>query len=117
MLNPAQFRRNLLRWYAVHKRDLPWRRTRDPYKIWISEIMLQQTTVSTVISFYERWIKDFPTIHHLAQAPLQTVLKQWQGLGYYNRARNLHKAAAILIKDHQGIVPQDPIVIRSLPGF
>jgi A/G-specific adenine glycosylase len=107
----------LLNWYAKNKRDLPWRLTRDPYKIWVSEIMLQQTTVSTVIAYYERWIKAFPTIHDLAKAPLQTVLKQWQGLGYYNRVKNLHKAAIVLINEHKGILPKDPQVIRSLPGF
>jgi len=108
---------DLTNWYAKNKRDLPWRRTKDPYKIWISEIMLQQTTVSTVIAYYERWIKTFPTLHDLAKAPLQTVLKQWQGLGYYNRVKNLHKAALVLIKEHKGILPKDPQVIRSLPGF
>jgi A/G-specific adenine glycosylase len=107
----------LTNWYHQHKRDLPWRRTKDPYKIWISEIMLQQTTVSTVIAYYERWIKTFPTVHDLAKTPLQAVLKQWQGLGYYNRAKNLHKAALILINEHKGILPKDPQTIRSLPGF
>ena len=108
---------DLTHWYVKNKRDLPWRRTRDPYKIWISEIMLQQTTVSTVIAYYERWIKTFPTVHDLAKAPLQTVLKQWQGLGYYNRVKNLYKTAHILINEHKGILPKDPKVIRSLPGF
>ena len=79
--------------------------------------MLQQTTVNTVIAYYERWIKTFPTIHDLAKAPLQTVLKQWQGLGYYNRAKNLHKAAIVLVNEHKGILPKDPQIIRSLPGF
>ena len=79
--------------------------------------MLQQTTVNTVIAYYERWIKTFPTVHDLAKAPLQTVLKQWQGLGYYNRVKNLHKAAIVLINEHKGILPKDPQVIRSLPGF
>ena len=111
------FSRDLIRWYTKHKRDLPWRLTRDPYKIWISEIMLQQTTVSTVIPYYKRWIKTFPTVHDLAKAPLQTVLKQWQGLGYYNRVKNLYKTARILINEHKGILPKDPKVIRSLPGF
>ena len=111
------FARDLTHWYANNKRDLPWRRTKDPYKIWISEIMLQQTTVNTVIAYYERWIKTFPTIHGLAKAPLQTVLKQWQGLGYYNRARNLHKAARMLIKEYRGIIPKDPQVVRSFSGF
>ena len=111
------FSTDLTRWYAKHKRDLPWRRTKDPYKIWVSEIMLQQTTVNTVIAYYERWAKFFPTIHDLAKAPLQTVLKQWQGLGYYNRAKNLHKAAFIIINEHNGTIPKDPKLIRSLPGF
>jgi A/G-specific adenine glycosylase len=111
------FALDLTRWYSKNKRDLPWRHTKDPYKIWVSEIMLQQTTVSTVIAYYERWIKTFPTVHDLAQAPLQTVLKQWQGLGYYNRVKNLHKAAHVLIREHKGILPQDPQLIRSLPGF
>jgi len=110
------FSTDLTNWYAKNKRDLPWRATRDPYKIWISEIMLQQTTVNTVIVYYERWVKTFPTVHDLAKAPLQMVLKQWQGLGYYNRAKNLHKAALILINDHKGILPKDPQLIRSLPG-
>jgi len=108
---------DLIRWYTRHKRDLLWRRTHDPYKIWVSEIMLAQTTVATVIGYYERWIKIFPTIRHLAQAPLQKVLKQWQGLGYYNRARNLHKTAKILVKEHKGLIPADPLIIRKLPGF
>jgi len=111
------FSTDLTRWYAKHKRDLPWRLTRDPYKIWISEIMLQQTTVNAVIPYYQRWIKTFPTIHDLAKAPLQTVLKQWQGLGYYNRVKNLHKAAIVLIHEHKGILPKDPQAVRSLPGF
>jgi len=111
------FSRDLTAWYDKNKRDLPWRRTKDPYHIWVSEIMLQQTTVNTVIAFYERWIKVFPTVHDLARAPLQAVLKQWQGLGYYNRAKNMHKTAGILIREHQGVHPKDPKVIRSLPGF
>lgn len=108
---------DLTHWYSKHKRDLPWRRTKDPYKIWVSEIMLQQTTVSTVIAYYERWVDVFPTVHDLAKAPLQAVLKQWQGLGYYNRVKNLHKAALILIDEHKGVLPKDPQAIRSLPGF
>jgi A/G-specific adenine glycosylase len=111
------FAHDLTRWYGNNKRDLPWRRTKDPYKIWVSEIMLQQTTVSTVIAYYERWIKIFPTVHDLARAPLQTVLKEWQGLGYYNRVRNLHKSALLVINEHKGVLPQDPQIIRSLPGF
>jgi len=106
-----------MRWYDKNKRDLPWRHTRDPYKIWVSEVMLQQTTVNAVIPYYGRWIKAFPTIHDLASAPLEKVLKQWQGLGYYNRVKNLHKASQILIREHGGALPRDPQIIRSLPGF
>jgi len=108
---------DLTRWYNKNKRDLPWRLTKDPYMIWISEIMLQQTTVNTVIPYYKRWIKIFPTIQDLAKAPIQSVLKQWQGLGYYNRAKNLHKASHVLVNEYQGKIPQDPILIRSFPGF
>jgi len=111
------FSQDLSRWYIKNRRDLPWRHTKDPYKIWVSEIMLQQTSVSTVIAYYERWIKVFPTIHDLVQAPLQTVLKQWQGLGYYNRVKNMYKASDILIREHKGVLPKDPLIIRSLPGF
>jgi A/G-specific adenine glycosylase len=111
------FSQDLTHWYAKNKRNLPWRNTKDPYKIWVSEIMLQQTTVNTVIAYYQRWIKSFPTIYDLAKSSLQTVLKQWQGLGYYNRAKNLHKAACIIINKHKGTIPKDPQAIRSLPGF
>jgi len=111
------FSSNLINWYDENKRDLPWRHTKDPYKIWVSEIMLQQTTVNTVIAYYEKWVKIFPTIQDLAQAPIQTVLKQWQGLGYYNRAKNIHAASIILVNEHKGILPKDPKIIRSLPGF
>jgi len=116
-IQSKRFSGDITSWYLKNKRDLPWRQTKDPYKIWVSEIMLQQTTVNTVIAYYERWVKIFPTIHDLAQAPLQAVLKQWQGLGYYNRVKNLHKAAHILIREHQGMLPKDPQIIRSLPGF
>jgi len=85
--------RKLLAWYRKGARDLPWRRTRDPYAIWVSEIMLQQTQIATVIPYYERWMKRFPTAKALAKAHLDEVLKLWEGLGYYARARNLHKAA------------------------
>lgn len=111
------FSQNLLTWYDRHKRDLPWRRTKDPYHIWVSEVMLQQTTVNAVIPYYEGWFKTYPTVFDLAQAPLQQVLKSWQGLGYYNRARNLHKAASIVATDYQGQLPQDPHLVRRLPGF
>ena len=88
------FHRALPRWYRRHRRDLPWRRTRDPYAIWVSEVMLQQTRVETVIPYYRRWLRAFPDARALARAPLTRVLKLWEGLGYYSRARNLHRAAA-----------------------
>ncbi len=112
-----QFAKSLMDWYAKNARDLPWRRTKDPYKIWVSEIMLQQTTVKAVIPYYEKWIKIFPTIHDLAKAPLQKVLKAWQGLGYYSRARNLHTSAKIIVKNYRGQIPRDPVALRALPGF
>ncbi len=111
------FASDLLRWYNEHKRDLPWRQSRDPYAIWVSEMMLQQTTVATVIPYYERWLKAFPTVHVLAKTDIHDVLKAWQGLGYYNRAKNLHKAAQIVSKDYKGVLPQDALLVRALPGF
>jgi A/G-specific adenine glycosylase len=116
-INSADYRRRLLGWYRRHKRDLPWRRTLDPYAIWISEIMLQQTTVGAVVPFFERWMKSFPDVRSLAAAPLQKVLKAWQGLGYYVRARNLHTAAKAFVKSHVGRIPDDYATLRSIPGF
>src|ERR1700733_3105801 len=89
----------LLDWFAQNARDLPWRQTKDAYKIWISETMLQQTTSRAVIPFYERFLKKFPTIQHLAKAKIEDVFEQWAGLGYYSRARNLHKAAQLLAQN------------------
>ncbi|HQO58148.1 MAG TPA: A/G-specific adenine glycosylase [Candidatus Omnitrophota bacterium] len=116
-MNKNVFRRNLRLWYRRHARDLPWRRTCDPYKIWISEIMLQQTTVSAVIPFYERWLAKFPDIASVARSSSAEVLKAWQGLGYYQRARNIHKAAQIICERHGGLLPVDKDILRSLPGF
>jgi len=107
----------LLRWYRGHRRDLPWRRSTDPYAIWISESMLQQTRVDTVIPFYERFIARFPDARALARAELDDVLEIWTGLGYYSRARNLHRAAAQLVRDHGGELPDDPEALRALPGI
>ena len=90
---PTEFTRRLLAWYAVNARALPWRGHMDPYAVWVSEIMLQQTRVETVIPYFERWMRRFPTIKDLAQADEQDVLHTWEGLGYYSRARNLHRAA------------------------
>ena len=111
------FARDLTRWYQKHQRSLPWRDSRDPYHIWASEIMLQQTTVNAVIPYYERWLKTFPTVFDLARADIHDVLKAWQGLGYYARAKNFHKAAGLVVDDHEGKLPADPVVVRSLPGF
>lgn len=99
-------RQRLLSWYAAQGRDLPWRHTRDPYAIWISEVMLQQTQVTTVMPYYERWLAAFPTVERLAAAPQQSVLKLWEGLGYYARARNLHKAAQQVVAEYDGRFPQ-----------
>ena len=106
----------LLRWYRRNKRDLPWRDTPDPYAIWVSEAMLQQTQVATVIPYYERFVREFPTLADLAQAPLDRVLLLWSGLGYYSRARNLHAAARQVMAEHGGQLPSDPKALRALPG-
>ncbi len=111
------FRRRLRGWYAAHARDLPWRRTGDPYAIWISEIMLQQTQVATVRPYFERFLDRFPTIAALATAEEQEVLRHWEGLGYYRRARQLHAAAQRLVREHDGVFPRDPEVVRRLPGI
>lgn len=107
----------LFLWYRHHHRKLPWRGTRDPYKIWISEIMLQQTTVPVVIPYYSTWLKLFPDIQSLSQSPLQKVLKAWQGLGYYQRAKNLHNAARIIVEKFGGQIPKDYEELKKLPGF
>lgn len=113
----AQFSQDLLRWYHAHKRDLPWRRLgHDPYAVWVSEIMLQQTTVAAVVPFYERWMARFPTLRILAEAPLDDVLKHWAGLGYYARARNLHRGAQTVMALHHGQVPSEPAALLALPG-
>lgn len=107
----------LLAWYLVSQRDLPWRHTKDPYYIWISEIMLQQTRVEAVKEYYHRFLKALPTITHLANAPEEQVLKLWEGLGYYSRARNLHKAAKVIVEEHGGVFPDSFDAIRKLPGI
>lgn len=115
--DPATFRKRIFRWYAQHARELLWRNSRVPYKIWVSEVMLQQTTVQTVLPYYEKWMKTFPDIESLSRASSQKVLKAWQGLGYYQRAKNLHKASKIIMDKHQGRIPQDYNELRNLPGF
>jgi len=109
-------RRALLRWFGREARDLPWRRTRDPYRIWLAEIMLQQTRVETVIPYYERFLEVFPTVRALAAAAQDEVLKQWEGLGYYGRARNLHKAARMIVAEFGGALPRTAEQWRQLPG-
>ncbi len=116
-MNDHDFAQLLMIWYKKSARDLPWRKTNDPYLIWISEVMLQQTTVNTVIPYFNRWVKLFPNLKMLAQTPLEKVLKVWQGLGYYQRAKNIHKAAKIILHEHQGRVPDDPALLKKLPGF
>lgn len=113
----ASFREKLLAWYDANKRDLPWRRTQDPYKIWISEIMLQQTRVDTVIPYYERFLDWFPTVADLAQAPEERLLKAWEGLGYYSRVRNMQKAAQQIMENHGGVFPSSYEEISKLKGI
>jgi A/G-specific adenine glycosylase len=107
----------LLAWFDEHQRDLPWRRDRDPYRIWVSEVMLQQTQVTTVVPYFERFLQAFPRLADLAAADEQAVLRLWEGLGYYRRARDLHRAARQLAAGHGGRFPDDPALVRTLPGF
>lgn len=119
--DPAHIGRNLAHWHAEHQRDLPWRNappgSRDPYSVWISEIMAQQTRVDTVIDYYHRWLERFPTIEALAAADQQEVLKLWEGLGYYARARNLHRAAQEIVANHGGTLPTERKTLLGLPGI
>ncbi|NJL49638.1 MAG: A/G-specific adenine glycosylase, partial [Leptolyngbyaceae cyanobacterium SM2_5_2] len=110
-------RTQLLAWYAQAGRPLPWRNIDDAYAIWVSEIMLQQTQVKTVQPYYSRWLAVFPSVEVLAAAELQTVLKLWEGLGYYARARNLHQTAQRLVAEHGGQIPQDFAQLTALPGI
>jgi A/G-specific adenine glycosylase len=107
----------LLDWYERHRRDLPWRHTRDPYAIWVAEVMLQQTRASTASDYYLRFLKLFPNVRTLAAAPLNDVLKAWEGLGYYARARNLHRAAQQVVAERDGRLPTDPEALMGLPGI
>jgi len=109
-------RARLLAWYDKHARDLPWRRSRDPYAIWVSEIMLQQTRVDTVIPYYQRFLSSFPDVKSLAEASEDSVLAHWSGLGYYRRARLLHQGAQSVLSKHGGEVPEDPGARRAIPG-
>jgi len=112
----GRLRGALLRWYRRERRDLPWRRTRDPYRVWISEAMLQQTRVDTVIPYYHRFLERFPDVEALAGADLDDVLGAWQGLGYYSRARNLKRAAEHVVECHGGALPDTADALRELPG-
>ncbi len=107
----------LLAWIARSRRDLPWRRRRDPYAVWVAEIMLQQTQVATVIPYFEHWLARFPDVTALAAAPLDDVLKAWEGLGYYARGRNLHRAAQEIVARHSGRIPADRAALLALPGI
>ncbi|MBI2392660.1 MAG: A/G-specific adenine glycosylase [Deltaproteobacteria bacterium] len=112
----SRLRRALLAWYDAHARDLPWRRTRDPYAIWIAEVMLQQTRVETVIPYWERFLAQWPDAEALAGAPLDDVLAAWSGLGYYRRARLLHQGARHVAEAHGGALPADTGALRAIPG-
>ena len=111
------FRQSLLAWFDVHRRPLPWRETQDPYRVWVSEIMLQQTRVGQAAPYFDRFMDAFPTVHALAGAGLDDVLRLWEGLGYYARARHLHAAAKIVVEQHDGAVPSTPEGLRALPGI
>ena len=114
--NFTLFSKNLLRWYDTNKRTLPWRGESDPYRIWLSEIMLQQTQAERVSHYYLKWLKRFPTLESVAQAKEENLLKVWEGLGYYNRCRNFHRAAKIVLKDYNGEIPCEFNLFRTLPG-
>ncbi len=116
-LQAAEFRRRLLRWFRRHGRDLPWRRTRDPYRIVVSEFMLQQTPVSRVEGYYHRFLGRFPSLEVLAAAPAGMVRESWEGLGYYRRAANLHRLAQTVVAEHGGVIPSDPERLARLPGI
>jgi A/G-specific adenine glycosylase len=112
----AEITEALLRHYEANRRDLPWRDRGDAYAVWVSEVMLQQTRVDTARPYFERWLRRFPTLNHLADASVNDVLRAWQGLGYYARARNLHRAARMVRERHGGQLPADVDQLRSLPG-
>lgn len=115
-MDAPRIHEKILAWYDSHKRDLPWRRSKDPYRVWISEIMLQQTRVETVIPYYERFLSNFPTLRHLAEAEMDKLLNLWAGLGYYSRARNLQAAARQVVADFGGVMPASFEDLRTLKG-
>ena len=112
-----RWRQRLLSWYDRNRRDLPWRHDRDPYRVWLSEIMLQQTRVSAVLEHYHRFLQRFPTVQKLASARESSVLAVWSGLGYYRRARMMHAAAKAIVKQHGGKFPDGIAELRALPGI
>ena len=114
---PELFAERLLAWYGREGRNLPWRNTRDPYRIWLAEIMLQQTTVAAVINYFQRFVERFPTLKRLAEAPLEEVIDMWAGLGYYSRARNLHATAKKLVAEYDGAFPRTVDELQQLPGI
>jgi A/G-specific adenine glycosylase len=116
-LRIERIQKPLLHWFVQNGRDLPWRKTHDPYAIWISEIMLQQTQVATAIPYYQEFLKSFPSVHHLAKSDLSKVLKIWEGLGYYSRARNLHRASKIILDHFKGKIPDHLTDLLNLPGI
>lgn len=111
------FSKQLIKWFEINQRDLPWRESKDPYKVWISEIMLQQTRVEAVIEYFQRWIKKWPNVIALAKANENEVMNAWQGLGYYSRAKNILKAAKIIVNEHSGLFPANAIALKGLPGI
>jgi A/G-specific adenine glycosylase len=116
-VNSRWFSERLRHWYLASKRNLPWRETTDPYRIWVSEIILQQTRVNQGLAYYQRFIEEFPDLKSLAKAKEDKVMKMWQGLGYYSRARNMHMAAKLLVSEHAGSFPRDFGSVSSLPGI
>src|SRR5262245_53143765 len=114
--NAVDLRRALLAWFRKSRRELPWRQTSDPYRIWLSEVMLQQTRLEAVIPYYERFLAAFPTVEKLAATDLDHVLRLWAGLGYYSRARNLHAAAKLVVADFDGRFPKSADQLAELPG-
>ena len=120
-IDPNLFRKNLLQWYKANKRQLPWRYNQDemadPYKVWMSEIMLQQTVVKTVIPYFNKFIDRWPTVHDLAASPQEDIIDAWAGLGYYSRARNLHKCAQQIVQDHNGVFPKEEKELLKLAGI
>ena len=116
-MNYSLFRQNILKWYVRNARTLPWRGTVDPYQVWVSEVMLQQTTTQTVCGYFDRFLERFPTIRELAAAKLDEVNRLWEGLGYYRRAAQLHRAAREIVENHDGHFPLDIVTVRKLPGI